>query len=155
MKPFRYTLQPVLILRQRQETQALEAYAHRLSARQRAANELTTVNQQVEAHTLHHRRVLTDGCTAGELEQLRGYHGRLEERRLVARNALLGTERAVSRSLKDLLLARQKREAMDQHRDQMRTQYDHTLNSEETKALDDLAGRYFRARTISPVEPQP
>ena len=155
MKPFRYTLQPVLILRQRQENEALEACAKRLLARQRALDGLNAVDQQLEALSIHRRLVLADRCLAGELESLRGYSVRLEEIRVAANHAVIGAERELALSMREMLAARQKREAMDKHRGHLRANYDRSLSAEETKLLDDMAGRSFRARTISQAEPTP
>ncbi len=152
MKPFRYPLQSVLVLRQRQEAQALEAYAKRLAAQQEAQARLHALNEQAHALLLHRRRLLASPVTAGELEQMRSYGGRLEDAQRTCNGAVLGAERAVTLALRNMLAVRQKREAMDQHQLQLRKRHDHTLSLEETKLLDDMAARSFQSRSHSITE---
>ena len=64
MKAFRFTLEAVRTLRQRQEQEAQEQYAQALLARQQALNRLDAVQRELNAGFAELRAQLAKGCAA-------------------------------------------------------------------------------------------
>ncbi len=141
MKKFHFSLQALLTLRQRSEQNALEAYARALLTRQQSLESLALANEEQAQWWVHRRKQLTQGCSAGALEQWRASDCTLTERRETAEAALGQAEVAVNQTLQAMLLARREREAVEKHLQRQRLNYQRELGREEQKNMDDLAQR--------------
>ncbi|MFO1497090.1 MAG: flagellar FliJ family protein [Verrucomicrobiota bacterium] len=148
MKRFRYSLQAVFTLRQREEQQALELYARALAERQQAITQLEEVHQAQAEWWSRWNREVSQGCSAGSLQQWQRCNYRLTEQERQAVAALNKCELAVNKSLQSVLLARQAREAVEQHLHRQKLAYARDLNRAEQSALDDLAQR----RLLMPLQ---
>lgn len=153
MKAFRYPLHPVLSLRRRQESAALEAYARQLEARRRAADAADFASRALDSLWNEQRLAGARGCPAADFERFRIYGLHLQQARVSALNVLAAADRSVGQALRDLVSARQRREALEKHRDHARDDHDHAVFAAETRALDDLAARTTRPSLTSPSEP--
>lgn len=141
MKSFRFNLQSLLTLRQREERTAMERHAQALLARQSAVEDLDAVGRELANVWLRCSTELMDGCRAGDVVRSHQHCQRMEGERLRCQLAVAAAERATDLALHGLLAARQAREMVDQHRGHQRAEHDRALNREEQRFLDDLVTR--------------
>src|SRR5436190_13932140 len=102
MKRFQFNLQAVLTLRQREEQNAMDAYAKELLGRQQALVRLAEVEAEIDRARTEWRQSAADGCSAFKLVQAQLSYAKLSDRRdLCARN-LSEAERRTSACLDQL-----------------------------------------------------
>lgn len=141
MKPFKFTLQSVRTVRQRHEQEAMEAYARALLERMRALAQLEDAERELSAGQAEWQRTAQQGCRAAEMAR-HAEHCQALSRQRDGRAALLSeAERRANAALKQMLLARQQREAVDTFLSKQQLAYDRALTREEQKFLDELAQR--------------
>jgi len=141
MKRFQFNLQAVLTLRQREEQNAMDAYAKELLGRQQALVRLAEVEAEIDRTRTEWRQSAADGCSAFKLVQAQLSYAKLSDRRdLCARN-LSEAERRTSACLAAMLEGRQKRRIVDKYYDKRRAEFDRGVMTMEQKESDDLAGR--------------
>jgi flagellar export protein FliJ len=141
MKSFRFTLEAVRILRQRQEQNALEQYAQSLLARQQAVAKLEHAQRELDASMQDLRHQLATGCAAAQAAQAHDYQRSLSRRRDECSIALGTAERRVNAAMQAMLAARRQREIVDKFFDKQKLSHARGLARNEQKMLDDLAGR--------------
>jgi len=141
MKSFRFTLEAVRTLRQRQEQTTLELYAQALLARQQAIAKLENAQRELNASTQELRERLAAGCTAAQAAQAHEYQRSLVRRRDECTAALGATERRVNAAMQAMIAARRQREIVDKYFDKQKLGHLRGLARNEQKMLDDLAGR--------------
>ncbi len=141
MKSFRFNLQALLTLRQREEHTALEHYAQSLLARQRAIEDLGVISRELDTLRLRASTELENGCRAEDLMRSHLHCQRLDGERNRCELVVAGAGRATDLALRQLLTARQAREVVEKHRDHQRATHDRTLNRAEQRFLDDLVTR--------------
>jgi len=141
MKGFRFTLDAVRKLRERQEQAAVEHYAQALLHRLQAAQALEAAEETlVRAHT-DWRRKVTSGCPVSEIQQLQSHYGKLVSARDHCALAMTEAECALNLSLQSLREARQAVEVIEKAYESQRREYLANLAHSEGKALDDLRRR--------------
>jgi flagellar export protein FliJ len=141
MKPFKFTLQPVRTLRLRREQEAMEKYARVLLERARALEQLAGAERALSAGQAEWQRSAQEGCCAAEMARHSSHCDLLAQRRDKQAGLLAEAERQVNAALKQMLLARQQREAVDKFLARQQLAYDRALTREEQKFLDELAQR--------------
>jgi flagellar export protein FliJ len=141
MKSFRFTLEALGTLRQRQEQKAMEQYAQSLIARRQAVDGLEAAEHDLSACWQDWRDRLAGGCAAAEAAQAHAYQRSLAQRRDECALALETAERRVNAALHGMLLARQQREIVDKCFDKQKARHRREEARGEQKFLDDLAGR--------------
>ncbi len=141
MKPFKFTLQPLKTLRQRQEQRALEAYARALLERTRAAEEVRAADCMVAQARAAWRQLSDGGCAAIELARQSAHCRELAERRKDRQSALEAAERLANSRLQDVLRARQQLQTVEKFLKRRRADYDRAAAREDQKFLDELAQR--------------
>jgi flagellar export protein FliJ len=141
MKSFRFTLEALGTVRQRQEQRAMEQYAQSLAARRQAVEGLEAVERQLSACWQDWRGRLAGGCAAAEAAQAHAYQRLLAQRRDECALALETAEQRVTAALQGMLLARQQREIVDKCCDKQKARHRREQARGEQKFLDDLAGR--------------
>jgi flagellar export protein FliJ len=141
MKPFRFTLEAVRTLRQRQEQNATERYVQALLTRQQALDLLDGLQRELNEGWQELRVQLAKGCSASHAAQAHDYHRALAKRRDEASEALGIAERRVNATLQTMLSARQQREIVDKSCEKQKARHLRDQLREEQKRLDDLAGR--------------
>jgi len=145
MKAFRFTLEAVRTLRQRQEHQALEEYIRALLARQQALSSLEAIDQIIGRDFAQMRKLLSGGCTAAQAAQAQNYHFYLEQKRDQGAAALGEAERQVNEASKAMLAARQQREMVEVYREKQQAQHQRLEIREEQKFMDEFAIRRVTA----------
>ena len=139
MQRFRFTLQALLTVRQRQEQVALERYAEALHAQQRALAILTRADAALASAATALGGRLTLGVPAGELAQ-RGEHLRqLSLERSNAERAAAAAQRAVEPALNEVIEVRRQREIVEECRSQQLQRHQREAARQETRQLDELA----------------
>jgi flagellar export protein FliJ len=152
MKAFRFTLEAVRTLRQRQEHQALEQYAQALLARQQALDALDAIEERIGLDYARMRRLLAGRCDAGEAAQAHSYHRSLEQRREDGVATLGLAERHVHAASQAMLAARQRREMVEVYRDKQRAAHQRLEWREEQKIQDEFGLR--RVTALNSVQTQ-
>lgn len=149
MKPFRFNLQALLTLRQRQEHLALEQYAQTLLHQQQARNHLAAVERELVGAWTALGSHLAQGCRVATARHSRDYCTALELRRHQAENALAHTTLQVQRALETTHDARRQREVVDKLRERQLRAHSREAAMAEHKLLDEMAGRRPHATLAS------
>ncbi len=149
MKPFKFTLEAMRVLRQRQEQDAMDAYARTLLYRQQAVQRLEAVQQEISASWHELRSRLGSGFKASEVAQAQNYHRSLEKRREECAAALSLAERRVNAALQAMLAARRQREVVDKFHSKQKAAHEREHSRLEQKVLDDLAASRRIASILS------
>jgi flagellar export protein FliJ len=145
MKAFRFTLEAVRTLRQRQEHDAQEAYARALLARQQVLELLDAMDQRIARDFAQMRRLLAGRCTAAQAAQAQNYHSSLEKKREDCLAALGQAERRVNAACQAMRAACQRREMVDVYREKQFAVHQRLGLREEQKILDEFAIRRVTA----------
>jgi flagellar export protein FliJ len=145
MKAFRFTLEAVRTLRQRQEQEALENYARALLTRQQILNLLAEIDQRISRDFTQMRQLLAGRCTAAQAAQAQSFHASLQKKRDECVSALGQSERRVNAASHAMLAARRQREMVDVYREKQQTVHERLLLREEQKILDEFAIRRVTA----------
>jgi flagellar export protein FliJ len=141
MKRFRFTLEALRILRQRQEQDALEVYAKALLERQKAQDHLQQLKRQQAELEEETRREMSAGCQVHRLRQRQVFHESLRLGIRAQEQKLSLAEMGVQRAMQALVQAKQRREAVDNAHDRQKTAHGKQALREEAAMLDELAQR--------------
>jgi flagellar export protein FliJ len=141
MKPFKFTLESVRILRQRKEQEAMDHYARMLLARRQAVERMETAQGQVSAGWQALRNLVNQGCEAAKAAQMQMYQRALKSLLDECIVAVGVAERRVNAAQQAMLMARQQREIVDSCFDKQKARHQRETARAEQKFLDDLAGR--------------
>ena len=145
MKRFRFTLQALHTLRQRQENVALEHYGAALLHRQDALRLLQRAENDLAQTWLDLQQHLQAGCDAALALQARSLCAAVEERRTRAHQDLGQAELDVQRTFAAMIEARRQREIVDKLHDRQLRAHEHAAAVTEHKLLDELALRRLPA----------
>ncbi|HTH47185.1 MAG TPA: flagellar export protein FliJ [Candidatus Limnocylindria bacterium] len=141
MKPFRYKLQAVQMLRERREHEAAEQYALALALRAQALQRLGDVEHELSLARFEIQELVTAGCPAHQVSRRQQFCVVIQDRRTQCASDLQSAERTVQQRFTALLNARQDREAVEKHHDKCRQEHQRGLQREEQRWLDDLSPR--------------
>jgi flagellar export protein FliJ len=139
MKPFRFSLEMLQVLRKQTERVAQQRYVAALAARngaelhlQRAAADLSVGWDQLGQE-------LGRGITASRLADLRAWCKVLEGRWNERKTALEAARRAAEQAFQAMTTAVRDREALDRFYDKSRRAYDREVQRADQKTYDELA----------------
>ena len=141
MKRFRFSLQAVQTLRQRLERVAFEAYSQTLVRRQQALDGLQAADRTLALTWVALREYQLEGATAASLAAGNDYCQVLDARRQEAAVAVREAQKAVDVAWKKLVVARQRREAVEKYRQRRWGEYQRAVLREDQKILDEIAQR--------------
>ena len=138
MKPFRFSLQSLHLLREQKEQVAQKKYAEALRVAQDVAVRTDQARLERAAAWSGLCQAVSVGATIWELLPLRGWCGELERRcdALAADSTLAETR--VREAGRELARAAREREALDRWRDKCRRAFELRLRRSEQKALDEM-----------------
>jgi flagellar export protein FliJ len=139
MKPFRFSLQPVLALKEQVEQTARERYAGTLRACEEAANRLQMASVELTECWTALCIKLADGVDSAELLRARAWCNVLETRVKERASALEKAHQAVDAAWQQLLHATREREGLERLHDRRRGIYTRSVQAAEQKALDEVA----------------
>jgi flagellar export protein FliJ len=141
MKPFKFTLQAVRILREREEQAALEEYANAVRARQLAFQQVENARFELQEKWTELNLKLQNGVTAGELSQLHIFCKALQNKLADAEECLRKAKAHAHLCWKKLMTARQKRETVDKYFKKQLLKYQKECFRDEQKLIDELSIR--------------
>jgi flagellar export protein FliJ len=141
VKAFKFSLQPLRTLRERQEQTVLHEYASTVAARQRALDQLADAEQAREQAWATLTKQGAEGATARELAQLQAY-GAAQERACQRRGQELRSAAELMRVAFDRLVAARKATAVvDRYFELQRRAFLRRRRLHEQQLLDELSQR--------------
>ena len=139
MKPFRFSLQPLRVLREQREQTAQQRYAEALHACEVAAARVRSASEGLDSAWAALHKDLASGVTGTQLLRTRAWCNVLEQR-LRDRTRDMEQARLSTDALwHELMGATRDREALDTFRDKSRRIYDREFQRAEQNALDEMA----------------
>ncbi len=141
MKKFRFTLDAVRVVRQREEKEALESYSSALLARQKALDRLEEVRLQQAEASEQTRQEMSAGCTAGRLRQRQSFHESLRISLRECEGRLVLAETVQQSAMQRLVQAKQRRDVVDKAFERQHAGHQKGVMVEEAHLLDELAQR--------------
>jgi flagellar protein FliJ len=147
MRPFRFSLQPILALKEQAEQTTRERYATTLRACEDAAARVQKASVELTDCWTGLCEKLAAGVNSGELLRSRAWCNvlelRVKERAAVLENA----RHAVDAVWQELMIATREREGLDRLQDRRRASYNRQVQAAEQKQLDELAVQLMRSPT--------
>jgi len=141
MKPFRFPLQSLRVLREQKERVAQKHYTEALQACEQAAAQVKRAGDELSNCWSALCDKLSNGVNATDLLRTRAWCNVLELR-LKDRTHELETARAdVDIVWREMMIATRDREALDKFHDKRRRVYDRDVQREDQKVLDEVALR--------------
>ena len=141
MKPFRFSLQPIQVLREQKEHEAQQSYVQALRACEEAAARVRTAGAELADCWTLLGDELAAGSEATEVLRTRAWCNVLEIRLKEHTGALEEARHSVDAVWRDMLLATRDRETIDHYHDKQRRVYDRDVQRADQKELDELALR--------------
>ncbi len=139
MKPFRFALQPILLLKQQAEQTARERYAATLRACEEAAARVQQASIELTECWTGLCQKLAEGVASGELLRARAWCNVLELRVKERAAALEKARHAVDGVWQELMIATRERESLNRLQERRRAAYNRAVQSAEQKEMDELA----------------
>lgn len=141
MKAFRFSLQPIRVLREQKEHEAQQQYVQALRACEEAAARVRNASAELASCWSLLGEELATGTEATELLRTRAWCNVLELRLKEHASALEEARHNMDAVWREMMLATRDREAIDHYHDKQRRAYDRDLQRAEQKELDELALR--------------
>jgi flagellar export protein FliJ len=148
MKPFRFPLESLRVLREQKENIAQQHYANALATCGRAEMQLQEAQTELTAgwHSLNHE--LADGTAAGKITETRAWCTVLEVHRNERKTALDEARRAAEKAFREMLAAVRDRKALDRFHDKSRHIHDCEVQREEQKNFDEMSVQSSGANSL-------
>lgn len=141
MKPFRFSLQSLRVLREQKERVAQKRYVEALRASDEAAARLDASTHELSAAWVELCEEVVHGITVAKLCQTRAWCGTLERRCADLSAALKAAQQSAQEAWHEMTLATRDRKALDQLRDKSRRVYDRAAQRDKQKQLDEMGLR--------------
>jgi len=148
MRPFRFSLQPIRVLREQKEQKAQKAFGDAMRLYDDAAFQLKTASDELLAgwNALCHE--MSSGTNASQLTKTRAWCNVLELRQKERAEAVQHAKRAMESAMQQMLLASRDREAIDKYHDKRREAYQRDVQRHEQKELDEVGLRRASAAHV-------
>ena len=141
MKPFRFPLESLRVLRRQKEQAAQIHYAKALIASEQAAEQLKRASAELTACWERLTRELVAGSVANKLVSTRNWCTVLEIRCNERKAALAEAQRLAEIAFQEMNIAGRDREALDRFFDKSRLAHDREAQREEQKQFDEMAAQ--------------
>jgi flagellar export protein FliJ len=141
MKPFRFSLQPVRVLREQREQQMQRRFGEAMRRREDAVIALQQAGDELAAEWNALCEELSSGVAMSTLLKSRAWCNVLEQRQKQRRVELIEAQHAMDAAWRDMMLATRDREALDKFHDKCRRAHDREVQRGEQKVLDELGVR--------------
>ena len=138
MKPYRFPLKSLRVLREQKERIAQKRYVEALRASEAAAARLDASSHELAAAWTTLCEMVAEGVTVARLHQTRSWCGELERRCEQLTAALKSAQKMAHEAWREMVLATRDREALDKLRDKSRRAYDREVQRDEQKQLDEM-----------------
>lgn len=139
MKPFRFSLQPLRVLREQKEQTTQQRYAQALRVCEQAAALVQSTSEELHDYWSTVGREIAAGVDGAQLLRARAWCNALEIRLKDRTATLEGARQQAETVWKELMQATRDREALDRFHHKRRHAHDRELQREEQKNLDELA----------------
>ena len=139
MKPFRFSLEALGVVREQKEKAAQHRFVAALHEAAQAAELLRQGDLRLHSCWRELRQCLHRGIAATELLRLRQYAASLEEDHRELENKCRAARAAADRAGSEMRLAMRDREIIDQLRARKRRVYQAGILREQQKVLDELS----------------
>lgn len=139
MKPFRFPLESLRVLRQQKENLAQQTYANALTACGLAETALATAAAELAAGWNAFSHELFHGDAASKIAATRTWCMGLEIRRHERQAAVNEAHRVAETAFQEMLAAVRDREALDKFYDKSRLAHNRDAQREEQKSFDEMA----------------
>lgn len=149
MKQFRFSLQPIRVLREQKERTAQQIFAEAMRACEDAAFELQEASDELAAGWTALCEELSAGVAATKLMRTRAWCSVLEHRQKTRNEALNRARRAMDDAWRNMMTATRDREALDRYHEKCRRAHDREAQRQEQKTLDELGVRRASSPAIS------
>lgn len=146
MKRFRFSLEAVATIRHHEEDQARQKFAEATRIHRAGLERLEQTYREL-ASTMEERRSATPR-TATEHHQLQEWQNTLQQRVEKQKEELKPLALAVHQTNQELMIARQRHEAVEKIRSQRLSRHEQEGLKAEQKILDDLANRETLAQGL-------
>ena len=141
MKPFRFPLESLRVLRKQKERAAQKRYVDALRAADEATARLDAATHELAAAWTALCEEVAEGTPMGQLHQTRAWCGELERHCDQLDAALKLAQRLVHEVWRDMILATRDSEAIDRLRNNSRRVFDREVQRDEQKQLDEMGLR--------------
>jgi flagellar export protein FliJ len=141
MKPFRFPLKSLRVLREQKERMMQKRYVEALRASDVAAVKFDAGAHELAAAWTALCEEVAEGATFAKLHQTRAWCGELERRCDQLAAALKTARRMAHDAWREMALATRDREALDRLRDKSRRAFDREVQRDEQKQLDEMGLR--------------
>lgn len=141
MKPFRFSLQSLRVLRERKEQAAQQAYAAAARDHELAERQLQRATDDLKSSWDALCHLVSVGASIADLTQARAWCTALENRQKERAAELQKKRYALEAASRELTVAARDREALDRLHDKHRANYDQEALREEQKLLDEMGLR--------------
>ncbi|MBL67959.1 MAG: hypothetical protein CMO74_05835 [Verrucomicrobiales bacterium] len=138
MKPFEFNLQSVRDLREGEESRARERYARAMQEMKAFNLRRRKVEQEIEDNLQATRKESAGRMESGRMATLRAMHKALKEQLVALEPEEQRLRRSLDEKSKQLLAARQKREALDKLHDKQKDAHDRESARLDQLALDEM-----------------
>lgn len=139
MKPFRFPLKSLRVLREQKERIAQKRYVEALRASDAAAAKLDAGSLELATAWTALCEEVARGSTIARLRHARAWCGELERRCDQLAAALKAAQRLAHNTWREMALATRDREAIDKLHDKRRRAFDVEVQRGEQKLLDEIA----------------
>jgi flagellar export protein FliJ len=146
MKAFRFSLQPIRVLREQREQDAQRNFAEAMRVCEEAAFQLQAASDELAAAWTALCEELSTGAVATKLIRTRAWCSVLELRQKERTTALQKAQRLMDHAWREMVAASRDRKALDSYYDKCRRAHDRKAQREEQKMMDEIGVR----RTMLP-----
>lgn len=145
MKPFRYQLQKILELKEKEKEQAEWAFGKTMQKKNEEEAKLYRLTERREELTHFLYAVQTECCSAAQLIDLTRYRQAVDKAIETQLHTLHGCEEEVERAKLRLTHKMQESQLWSRHRERAKEMYDEEAKKREQKELDEIGiSRYLR-----------
>jgi len=154
MKPFRFSLQSIRVLREQREREAQQRFAAAMRVCEAAALQLQMASDELASGWTALCDELAVGVTATQLLRTRAWCSVLELRQKECNAALARARRLMDDAWRAMTLCTRDRETLDRYHDKRRRAHEREANREEQKHLDELGIRRAAVPSLLPTSPR-
>ena|SRR5438105_1642259 len=139
MKKFRFSLQALHTLRERQERHALQDYSRALGILEQARHQVTVTQEELERIWGQMRESTLQNFAALGLDQLHAYSQKVQQRTRDCENAATVARTKTSQAYAKFLAARHACAVVDKFFQSQKRRHDRERRRYEQRALDEMA----------------
>ena len=141
MRTFRFRLQSLLGLREREERKALEAFAAALREAELAESRLKSIQDRINDHWNAAAEALRSGCAPAEIQSWQSFGQILVREEVRCRASAVTASESATQARRGLLAARQRREVVESLKQRHQETHERGVQQADQALLDDIAQR--------------